>query len=81
LTPPHSTRGPILSFFTIDQAREIVNFRGDPQLQARIEELASKSNEGELSAEERAEFEGYVRANKFIATLQAKIRKLLARSA
>lgn len=72
---------PILSFFTIDQARDIVNFRGDAQLQSRIDELAFKSNEGELSAEEQAEFEGYVRANKFIATLQAKVRKLLARSA
>lgn len=72
---------PILKFFTIDQAREIVNFRGDAQLQARIEELAAKSNEGELAAEELAEFEGYVKANKFIATLQAKVRKLLARSA
>lgn len=72
---------PILQFFTIDQAREIVNFRGDAQLQARIETLAAKCNEGELSAEEQAEYEGYVKANKFIAILQAKVRKLLAHSA
>ena len=72
---------PILQFFTIDQAREIVNFRGDAQLQAKIEALAAKCNEGELSAEEQAEYEGYVKANKFIAILQAKVRKLLARSA
>ena len=31
---------PILKFFTVDQAREIVNFRGDAPLQARIEEIA-----------------------------------------
>lgn len=72
---------PILKFFTIDQARQIANFRGDAQLQTRIEELAAKCNEGELSAEEQAEYEGYVKANKFIAILQAKVRKLLARSA
>ena len=72
---------PILKFFTIGQAREIVNFRGDAELQARIEELAAKCNEGELSAEELAEYEGYVNANKFIAILQSKVRKLLARSA
>jgi len=72
---------PILKFFTIDQARQIVDFRGDAQLQARIEELAAKCNEGELSDDERAEYEGYVKANKFIAVLQAKVRKLLARSA
>ena len=72
---------PILKFFTVDQAQQIVGFRGDPQLQARIEELAAKCNEGELSAEEQAEYEGYVKANKFIAILQAKVRKLLAHPA
>ena len=40
---------PILKFFTVDQAREIVNFRGDAPLQARIEELAARSNEGKRS--------------------------------
>ncbi len=72
---------PILKFFTIDQARAIVSYRGDAELQTRIEELATKCNEGELSAEEQAEYEGYVKANKFIAILQAKVGKLLARSA
>jgi len=33
--------------------------------------------EGELTDKELAEYEGYVRANKFVATLQAKARKLL----
>lgn len=72
---------PILEFFTVDQAQAIVNFRGNAQLQTRIEELAGKSNEGDLSPEELAEYEGYVKANKFIAILQAKVRKLLSRSA
>lgn len=71
----------ILEFFTVDQARAIVNFRGDAQLRARIDELAAKCNEGELSAAELAEYEGYVKANKFIAILQAKVGKLLAHSA
>ncbi len=43
-----------------------------------MEELAQKSNEGELTDEQRAEYEGYLQANDFIATLQAKARKLLA---
>ena len=68
---------PILRFFTMDQARGLVAFRGDPSLQARIEELAAKANEDELDARERAEYEGYIRANKFLAILQAKARKLL----
>lgn len=69
---------PILQFFTVDQARGIVQYRGDVGLQKRIEELAGKANEGELTPDERAEYEGYVRANKFMAILQAKARKLLA---
>lgn len=40
--------------------------------------LASKCNEGGLAEGERAEYEGYVRANNFVATLQAEARRLLA---
>jgi hypothetical protein len=69
---------PILQFFTVDQARGIIQYRGDAALHKRIEDLAAKANEGELTTEERAEYEGYVRANKFMAILQAKARKLLA---
>ena len=64
----------------MDQARGIVEYRGDAGLQRRIEQLAERANEGELTAEEQAENEGYVRANKFVAILQAKARKLLSNS-
>ena len=40
--------------------------------QARIDELADKCTEGELTHEERAEYETYVRAGTFISILQAK---------
>jgi hypothetical protein len=69
---------PIISFFNVEQARALVAYRGDTALQARIEELAEKSNEGNLTEQERAEYDGYVQANKFVATLQAKARKLLS---
>ena len=71
---------PILQFFTVEQARGIVQYRGDSEMQQRIEELAAKANEGELTPQDRAEYEGYVRANKFMAILQTKARKLLATS-
>ena len=67
----------ILQFLTADRAAALVAFRGDEAIQTRIEQLASKSTEGRLTDEERAEYEGYVKATKFIATLQAKARKLL----
>jgi hypothetical protein len=47
------------------------------QAQARIEELAGKSTEGQLTETERAEYAGYVRANKFIAILQRQGRRLI----
>ncbi|TVS14233.1 MAG: hypothetical protein EA424_20195 [Planctomycetaceae bacterium] len=69
---------PLLQFITRDQAKALVAYRGAAPLSNRIEELASKSTEGELTEGERAEYEGYVRANNFVAILQAKARKLLA---
>lgn len=68
---------PILSLISAEQARKWVEYRGEPELQRRIEDLAARCNEGTLSDDERAEYEGYVRANKFVALLQAKARKLL----
>jgi hypothetical protein len=68
----------ILRFFTVEQAQSLATYQGDEAIQRRIEQLAAKSTQGELSEQERAEYEGYVKANKFIATLQAMARKFLA---
>lgn len=68
---------PILQMVLLDKADRVLNFRADARLQDRIEELAGKSTEGELTAEERAEYEGYVRANKFIAILQRQARRII----
>ena len=40
----------ILQFFTVEQARGIVAYRGNAAIEGRIEELACKANEGELTA-------------------------------
>ncbi len=68
---------PVLNVLSRDQAARIVEFHADATLQNRIEELASKSNEGELSDSEMAEYEGYALANRFIAVLQAKAQGLV----
>ena len=60
-------------------ARRLVKLRADPIVQARVAELAEKCNEGQLTGEERAEYEAFVSAGTFIAILQAKARALLAR--
>ena len=60
-----------------EKAEAVLRFRAAPELQARIEELAAKSTEGQLTETERAEYAGYVRANKFIATLQRQAQQLI----
>jgi len=68
---------PIIKLVSPAKAEEIAEFKADPELQARIDELASRSTEGELTDAERAEYAGYVRANKFVAILQRQARQLL----
>jgi hypothetical protein len=68
---------PLLDLLTEEQAKALVAYSGDEALRARIDELASKNTEGLLADEERAEYEGYVRANNFMSILQAKARKRL----
>lgn len=69
---------PLLQIVLPDKAESIANFHPDPALANRIEELAGKSTEGELSAEEQAEYVGYVRANKFVSILKRHAKRLKA---
>jgi hypothetical protein len=71
---------PIERCLTPDVARAILAIRADSETQTRIDELADKCNEGQLSPEERAEYEAYVWAGNFIALLKAQSRAVLARS-
>jgi hypothetical protein len=68
---------PVLQIVLPGKAEAVVSFRADPALQARIEELAGKSTEGQLTDAEKAEYTGYVRANKFVAILQRQARRLV----
>ena len=72
---------PVARCFTPDVARQIASLRADPALQARLDDLASKANEGELSERDREQYEAYVEAIDLIAILQAKARKILANDA
>ena len=68
---------PVLQLLLPDKAEAVLQFSPDTELQARIEELAGKSTEGRLTESERAEYEGYVRANKFVAILKRQARQIL----
>jgi hypothetical protein len=68
---------PVLQIMLPDKLEAILQFRPSAELQARIEALAAKSTEGELTDAERSEYEGYVRANKFVAILQRQARQMV----
>ena len=71
---------PVLQIVLPDKAAALLKFRPSAELQDRIEVLAGKSTEGALTEAERAEYEGYVRANKFVAVLQRLARQMAAAS-
>ena len=71
---------PVADILTPEVARGIVDMRADPQLQARLDELASKANDGQLTEAEREEYEDYIDAIDFIGIFQAKARAVLART-
>ena len=69
---------PVARCFTPDVAQRIASLKASPALQARLDDLAQKSNEGTLTLAERANYEAFVEAVDFVAILQAKARDILA---
>jgi hypothetical protein len=60
-------------------ARQIVKLRASPELDARIQELGRRSDEGQLTPEQSRSYETAVQFIKFISILQSKARVLLTR--
>lgn len=54
---------PILDILLPGHESELAGLRPHPWLATRIENLARKANEGELSPNEIAEYQGYARVN------------------
>jgi hypothetical protein len=72
---------PVGRCLTPEVARALVELRADPETLARIEQLADRCTEDQLSPTERAEYEAYVSAMDFLSVLQAKARRLLSGTA
>jgi hypothetical protein len=58
-------------------AQRVAEFRVDEVVQSRIDILAERANAGELSHDERAEYEAFVNAADFISILKLKARRQL----
>ena len=69
---------PVSQCLTPEVARRIAALRASADVQRAIDDLADESTEGTLSAEERTEYEAWVRAINVLGVLQAKARKVAA---
>ena len=67
----------VVGCFTPAVAEQVVQYQADAQTQARLDKLSDKCTEGELTLDEKAEYEDYVHAIELITVLQAKARDYL----
>ena len=69
---------PIAECFTPEVAERVAALRADPDVQARIDELAEKCNEGTITPEETSEYDAYIRAMDMLAVLQKKAQSRIS---
>ena len=72
---------PLTKALTPESASALLNLRADPDLEARIEELRCKANEGTLTPAEDAEYKDFVEAVDIFSIMQSKARRVLSRQA
>jgi len=71
---------PLGECLTPESARRVLALKADSTLQARVNDLANRHNQGLLTPEEEAEYGSYVSCSTFVAVLKSKARQLLAGS-
>jgi hypothetical protein len=65
---------PLVACLNREAAMSIVDLRIDPEIQARVEVLAERANEGTLTPDERAEYLSYVEAADLLAIFKLKAK-------
>ena len=69
---------PVAACLTPEVAQRIVEVRvDDPPMMERLQYLRDKANEGELTQEERSEYEAFIEANDLLTLLKDKARSVL----
>ncbi len=61
-----------------ESARRVIDFRIDPPVEARIEILGERANDGILTPDEKSEYEALINAADFIAILKLKAQRRLS---
>lgn len=65
----------LFNLLSPEQVEQIGRLGRDEDLERRVADLAGRANEGELTAEEEAEYLGYVEANSVVALLRTAARQ------
>ncbi len=66
---------PLSRCLDAESAKRVSELNIDPVVQARVDVLAERANEGLLTSEERAEYEAYINADDFISILGMKAKR------
>lgn len=69
---------PVARCLTTESAQALLAAPPDPQTQARLDELAEKANEGQLTPAETEEYDALILLGDLVAILQARARAVLA---
>ncbi|MCI0334865.1 MAG: hypothetical protein L0228_16750 [Planctomycetes bacterium] len=72
---------PLAEALTPESARLLANLKVPSSVQARVDALAAKCNEGQLTANEREDYENYLRIGSLFSLLKAKARRVISESA
>lgn len=68
---------PVRDVLTPEVAQAIADLRADATTQGRLDDLAERHHEGQLSPDELAEYQALVNGINLISVLQAKARSVL----
>lgn len=68
---------PLGECLTPESARRLLALKPDPELQKRVDDMATRHTEGRLTPAEQADYGCYVSYATFIAVLKSKSRQLL----
>jgi hypothetical protein len=76
-TTLNALMAPVTDCLDAKALRALSELRASPEASERMEWLAERANEGQLTAGERAEYESCIQFANFLGVLQTKARKKL----
>jgi hypothetical protein len=77
VTTLDSLIAPVTDCLDTPSLRALAELRAKPEAEQRMAWLAGRANEGQLSSDERAEYESCVHFANFLGVLQSKARRKL----